>query len=675
MSYQVLARKWRPSVFAELVGQSHVVNAIANALDNNRLHHAYLFTGTRGVGKTTIARIFAKSLNCEQGISATPCGVCSTCEEINQGRYVDLLEIDAASRTKVEDTRELLDNVQYAPTRGRYKVYLIDEVHMLSKHSFNALLKTLEEPPEHVKFLLATTDPQKLPITILSRCLQFNLKALSREQIAGQLKHILQAEGLSFSDSALLPLARAANGSMRDALSLTDQAIAQGNGQVSQQVVQQMLGLMDKQQIIKLLNGIIEHDQTTIFTEITSLADNAADFAQALDELCGLLHQIALTQLVPEVCKLESDNPKAVFMLAKKITAEQTQLLYQMALHGKRDIHLADARMGFEMTVLRMMSFTPVNTSGDDLAAILATEAQHDTLSMPAIAEPVQTPLEQVSHPAPEIVPEPELVSEPELASQVAAEMAPQSQPHAQDAVAPEEVSTASLLAAMEALDEPAPAAEPELEQAPEREPAPETEHKPEPMLNQGLFSAEESRLDAPVSEQPMFNSNEAKLSELRESSVVPKTAFDINADIPASLPDGTDVTSAAQLDLWAYIISQLNLSGLNKQVALHARIAKQAQHVTLHLQQEQAHLVSDSVKNLLRESLTQYFQQAIELDIELGEIQGTPYQLQMRINQVRKQRALNILETDPNLVNLQKQFSTTMVAGSLQPKANEQKD
>lgn len=360
MSYQVLARKWRPGKFSELVGQEHVVSAISNALDNDRLHHAYLFTGTRGVGKTTIARIFSKSLNCEEGQGANPCGQCNTCKEIEQGNYVDLLEIDAASRTKVEDTRELLDNVQYKPTRGRYKVYLIDEVHMLSKHSFNALLKTLEEPPPHVKFLLATTDPQKLPITILSRCLQFNLKAMSREQIVGQLKHILEHEQLSFEEQALALLARAAQGSMRDALSLTDQAIAQGGNQVLASVVTDMLGLMDKNQLLKVVHAVVNKSPAEVLQLVNDIAEQAPDYDNVHSELASLLHQIALTQWVPEACKLETTSAKAIFQLAKTIPAEQVQLFYQIALQGRKDLPFAaDGKSAFEMTLMRMMSFAP----------------------------------------------------------------------------------------------------------------------------------------------------------------------------------------------------------------------------------------------------------------------------------------------------------------------------
>jgi DNA polymerase-3 subunit gamma/tau len=373
MSYQVLARKWRPNRFGELVGQEHVVTAISNALDNNRLHHAYLFTGTRGVGKTTIARIFSKSLNCEQGLSAKPCGQCSTCKEIENGNFIDLLEIDAASRTKVEDTRELLDNVQYKPSRGRYKVYLIDEVHMLSKHSFNALLKTLEEPPPHVKFLLATTDPQKLPVTILSRCLQFNLKALSRSQISQQLEFVLGEEGIVFDKEALNQLARAAQGSMRDALSLTDQAIAQGNGVVSLQIVTDMLGLMDKNQVLKLVHAIVQKDSAAVMQQVEFMANQAPDYGLVLAEIMSLLHQIALTQFVPDACKLETISARAVFQLAKSVPAEQIQLLYQIALSGKKDLpHAADARTGLEMTLLRMLAFCPNNLKLDalDVAAL-----------------------------------------------------------------------------------------------------------------------------------------------------------------------------------------------------------------------------------------------------------------------------------------------------------------
>ena len=418
MSYQVLARKWRPNRFGELVGQEHVVTAISNALDNNRLHHAYLFTGTRGVGKTTIARIFSKSLNCEQGLSAKPCGQCSTCKEIENGNFIDLLEIDAASRTKVEDTRELLDNVQYKPSRGRYKVYLIDEVHMLSKHSFNALLKTLEEPPPHVKFLLATTDPQKLPVTILSRCLQFNLKALSRTQISQQLDFVLGEEGIVFDKEALNQLARAAQGSMRDALSLTDQAIAQGNGVVSLQIVTDMLGLMDKNQVLKLVHSIVQKDSAAVMQQVEFMANQAPDYGLVLAEIMSLLHQIALTQFVPDACKLETISARAIFQLAKSVPVEQVQLLYQIALTGKKDLpHAADARTGLEMTLLRMLAFCPDNVKMDALDIVALTPEVDGRSQQAAIQETSHT-----NH-----VNSGSVVTDP--TAHVADEMAPQDQP------------------------------------------------------------------------------------------------------------------------------------------------------------------------------------------------------------------------------------------------------
>ncbi|MBH0036297.1 DNA polymerase III subunit gamma/tau [Pseudoalteromonas sp. NZS71_1] len=362
MSYQVLARKWRPQTFHELVGQSHVKQALVNALTQNRLHHAYLFTGTRGVGKTTIARIFAKSLNCDEGISANPCGQCSSCLDIEAGRYIDLLEIDAASRTKVEDTREILDNVQYAPTRGRYKVYLIDEVHMLSKHSFNALLKTLEEPPEHVKFLLATTDPQKLPVTILSRCLQFNLNALSQSEIKTQLEHVLTQEQLSFDTDALSIISKAADGSMRDALSLTDQAIAQTNGDINNQAVQTMLGLMDTHYSQSLLAALLAQDGAALMDEIAQVASRNPNYVALLDDLIALTHLTQLTQLVPEAAGLDEKNVDYIAHVAQHTSPQQIQIYYQLLLNGKKDLQWApEPRLGFEMIMLRLLAFKPTD--------------------------------------------------------------------------------------------------------------------------------------------------------------------------------------------------------------------------------------------------------------------------------------------------------------------------
>ena len=382
MSYQVLARKWRPQDFQQMVGQAHVLRALMNALDENRLHHAYLFTGTRGVGKTTLARIFAKCLNCETGVTAKPCGECRSCREIAEGRHVDLIEVDAASRTKVEDTRELLDNVQYSPTRGRFKIYLIDEVHMLSGHSFNALLKTLEEPPPHVKFLFATTDPQKLPVTILSRCLQFNLKRMPVEMISGHLSTVLEQEAIPFSEAALRLLARAADGSMRDALSLTDQAIVTGGGAVSEADVQDMLGLLPHEHLIGLLQAIADDDGQRMLGIVAQMAQLTTDFTAAADSLIALLHGIAVQQVVTR-----DDADEDIAALAKLLSPADVQLYYQMALYGRRDLPLApDPRGGLEMLLLRMLAFRLDNGQSQPHS----TQVEKKKIVVEAIAEDAQ---------------------------------------------------------------------------------------------------------------------------------------------------------------------------------------------------------------------------------------------------------------------------------------------
>ena len=360
MSYKVLARKWRPGSFTDVVGQEHILQSLSHALDSDRLHHALLFTGTRGVGKTTIARILAKALNCEEGISSTPCGKCASCMAVDEGRFIDLIEVDAASRTKVDDTRELLDNVQYLPTSGRYKVYLIDEVHMLSRSSFNALLKTLEEPPDHVKFLLATTDPQKLPVTVLSRCLQFNLKRLDPDQIKSQLVRILEAEKIESENEALDLLARSADGSMRDGLSLLDQAIAFGAGKVVKDDVRKMLGSIEQQYIHALIESLANNDTEGMFQAIDDAADRSPDFIMVLDEMIGSFYQLSLAQMAPVIIEQRSFDRQWLEQTSNKFSAEQLQLNYQICLTGKRDLPLApDSRTGFEMLMLRLLAFRP----------------------------------------------------------------------------------------------------------------------------------------------------------------------------------------------------------------------------------------------------------------------------------------------------------------------------
>ena len=360
MSYQVLARKWRPKSFSEMAGQEHVLQALINALDNDRLHHAYLFTGTRGVGKTTIGRILSKCLNCEAGVSSVPCGECTSCHEIDSGRFIDLIEVDAASRTGVDDMRDLLDNVQYAPSRGRYKIYLIDEVHMLSKSSFAALLKTLEEPPPHVKFLFATTDPQKLPITVLSRCLQFNLKNLSTERITEHLKFVLGEEQVPFEEAGLWCLGRAADGSMRDALSLTDQAVGHGGGRITEADVTSMLGSIERRYVVNVCEAMASQSGPDLLGAIGEMAEQSPDYDAALGEVLSLWHQVAILQTVPEALDPSISHYKELVTLAKSVLREDVQLFYQICLLGRKDLPLApEQRSGFEMVMLRAMAFRP----------------------------------------------------------------------------------------------------------------------------------------------------------------------------------------------------------------------------------------------------------------------------------------------------------------------------
>jgi len=402
MSYQVLARKWRPKSFADLVGQEHVVKALSNALDQQRLHHAYLLTGTRGVGKTTVARILAKSLNCESGITSTPCGICNTCREIDAGRFIDLLELDAASNTGIDNMREVLDNAQYAPTAGRFKVYLIDEVHMLSKAAFNSMLKTLEEPPEHVKFILATTDPQKIPVTVLSRCLQFNLKQMTPASIVGHLQRVLEREGLPFDVPALQLLARAAQGSMRDALSLLDQSIAYGGGKVEEAQVRAMLGAIDQSYLFTLLERLAEGDGAGLIALAQQMEERSLSFDAALQDLGALLHQVALAQTVPQALSEDLPERQRILDLAQRFSAEDIQLHYQIALHGRKDLSLApDEFAGFTMALLRMLAFTLEAAPAEMPPAKRAVSAEKREVAPVPAPHREERPAFKVQEPAP----------------------------------------------------------------------------------------------------------------------------------------------------------------------------------------------------------------------------------------------------------------------------------
>ncbi|OHR41568.1 DNA polymerase III subunit gamma/tau [Neisseria sp. HMSC070E12] len=421
MAYQVLARKWRPKTFADLVGQEHVVKALRNALDEGRLHHAYLLTGTRGVGKTTIARILAKSLNCENAQHGEPCGVCQSCTQIDTGRYVDLLEIDAASNTGIDNIREVLENAQYAPTAGKYKVYIIDEVHMLSKSAFNAMLKTLEEPPEHVKFILATTDPHKVPITVLSRCLQFVLRNMTSQQVADHLAHVLNNENIAYEPAALQLLGRAAAGSMRDALSLLDQAIAMGSGSVAEQDVRQMIGAVDKQYLYELLAGIVNQDGEALLAKAQEMAVRAIGFDSALSELAMLLQRLALIQAVPSALAHDDPERETLLQLSQALSGEQIQLYYQCAIHGKQDLSLApDEYAGFVMTLLRMLAFAPLAADAHDVGGhIENTELHSAETGVHTAKKPLQLPQSEAAKPPVQTTSTPATSSENKIAEPV----------------------------------------------------------------------------------------------------------------------------------------------------------------------------------------------------------------------------------------------------------------
>ncbi|WP_372634246.1 DNA polymerase III subunit gamma/tau [Alcanivorax jadensis] len=613
MSYQVLARKYRPRTFDELVGQEHVSRALMHALDQDRLHHAYLFTGTRGVGKTTIARILSRCLNCEQGVSARPCGVCPTCVEIGEGRFVDLIEVDAASRTKVEDTRELLDNVQYAPTRGRYKVYLIDEVHMLSAHSFNALLKTLEEPPPHVKFLLATTDPQKLPVTVLSRCLQFSLKALPAEQIAGHLQALLDKEMIRYEAPALLALGKAAQGSMRDALSLTDQAIAFGSEQLSSEAVNAMLGTVDRNHVLTLLVALAEQEPGGVLQALASVSEHCPGELALLDELISQLHQLAVCQAVP------GSHDETITQLAAALSAEQVQLYYDVAVRGRRDLQDApDSRAALEMLLLRMVLFTP--------KGVLPSRGEHAGAKKPEAAAPSADAGGKPDLRA--------LLDRPAVAPTPSAPPVPPASQPAASPVAESVSQGGSTSAALAQVESPAP-------QEPAQETAPEpVQAEPEPPQPEPEPVAQESRVPEKAEEPPL-----APLSEPTSESEV--------------------------ATWWAALLLRLDLDGTVRNIARNAVLVSREETVwTLRISTGHEVLVNRERLDELSGALENYFQRRIQIQVEYERKAGdTPEAMAEARRQELLVDATRTLHDDPVVQQLVSTFDGRLDEDSVVPK------
>lgn len=713
MSYQVLARKWRPAKFAELVGQEHVKAALINGLTNQRLHHAYLFTGTRGVGKTTIARIFAKSLNCETGISAEPCGQCGTCLDVDAGRFVDLIEIDAASRTKVGDTREILDNVQYAPTRGRYKVYLIDEVHMLSRHSFNALLKTLEEPPEHVKFLLATTDPQKLPVTILSRCLQFNLQALSIKQISEQLVRIMQAEQLPFEQEALELLAKYAKGSMRDGLSLTDQAIAQSGQNVTLDVVQHMMGTVDISWSQNILAAILNSDADGLVSEFSRLTKQNPDIEKVLDDLLSVCHQIALTQIMPNAAQLNQNISEFIKTVATKLTPQEVQVYYQILLQGKRDLKISsDPYASFEMICLRMLAFKPV-TDFSELPL-----KKNSEINIPRVETPISEPLQKLEQKPvlKEVVsPEPELIEQPAKPVIQDATTSTGSQTLVANVTdATNEITEDELLAQQNFYQDMAQSQgfegqsiesndfastdfdsrdfENQVEPTQVVEEQSTQTNTPETQIFEPLIDSDE--LDSPVmailaargfdglsntelnpelsKATPAEQKTKNKADENTQTSVTEPTKVveEIILQPKAELMplEHEEVRYAHEVDSWASLIERSNLAGRAKQLALNGSVDITDDRIELVVKQEFMHLLNEKTEAELNEVVLNLAPQCKFVIKRSESVEAAPAEIQKDINQNRQQRAEESINTDPMVQTLVQEFDGKIVAGSIKP-------
>ncbi|MBU2896475.1 DNA polymerase III subunit gamma/tau [Vibrio hepatarius] len=679
MGYLALARKWRPTQFDQVVGQSHVLTALGNALDQNRLHHAYLFSGTRGVGKTTIGRLFAKGLNCETGITSTPCGRCDTCQEIDQGRFVDLLEIDAASRTKVEDTRDLLDNVQYKPARGRFKVYLIDEVHMLSRHSFNALLKTLEEPPEYVKFLLATTDPQKLPITILSRCLQFHLKPISVDNIHQQLDYILEHEQVSSEHRALGMIAHAADGSMRDALSLTDQAIALCNGQVLTDSVAHMLGTLDTDQALHLLEAISAKQPKIAMDCLSVLAQNGVDWGGLLSQLSSQLHRLAMYQALPETLDKTQPDAEKIELLSLALSPQDIQLYYQIALKGRQDLPFAPSeKIGIEMVILRMMAFRPVTQPQASMVLNQVTQpepAPPVDLSLPTSQMASQSSLPPETMPPQSPGSKPELSSDIELnQGQVAVDTVEQVNVTSQEQPQPSSPSVRGL-----------------RHQLRSQRKGSNQASTPKKI---NASSAQTSVLDrvaqrqmgtmqvSPVSKStsiatPAVDKSESyqwrptlpQKQQVKSTSVLTPTLVK-KALEHEKTPDMVNKLTQAclQQSQWAQLIEQLDVAKMTEQLALNSHFDRQGSSIMLTLRHEQAHLNSERARSELITAINSVLDENCDLDVEVGLSGETPLELREKLYQTKLQQAFSSLKNDTNVQFIEQRFGAQLDSDSVRP-------
>ena len=659
MSYQVLARKWRPRSFSEMAGQEHVLQALINALDNDRLHHAYLFTGTRGVGKTTIGRILSKCLNCEKGISSVPCGECSSCKEIAEGRFIDLIEVDAASRTGVDDMRDLLENVQYAPSRGRFKVYLIDEVHMLSKQSFAALLKTLEEPPAHVKFLFATTDPQKLPITVLSRCLQFNLKNLSPERITEHLQFVLGEEKVPFEEAALWSLARAADGSMRDALSLTDQAIGHGGGQINEADVGAMLGTIERSYVVDICTALCSGTGTDVLAAISRMAEQAPDYDLALSDSLSIWHQVAILQTVPEAMDKGVSQYSELLNLAALASKEDVQLFYQICLLGRKDLPFApDLKSGFEMVMLRALAFrpdaNPPRREETDIASTLASAPVSTPISNQALASlEAESPAKKPEAAAPEVDPSP-------AASALAAEPMP-------EIAAVEPVQSINPNIATPQDSPPWATVEPTVDFVKE----------PSAALNKDQVSAASNTAQTAIqNEKPLATLNKepsARLNEELSAVLNNEPSAVLNSEpAPAPVIDSQPKISLQHFNPsnWIDIRKQLTIGASLGEVASHCLYkGRQGNQLNFLIDSDRNSLYDAAHQQSLADALSDYFAEAVTVEIIFGVAeQETPRAAGIREKSERLAEAVDTLNADPSVIKFKQVFDGTLDEKSVRP-------